>query len=220
MFTSSTHDSNCDGNVTMLEHVLQTSIFAVSNGTSFKSVEGMLQWIQSHKLTLVHQNHEKWFISWAHSSKSDGDVTILLHTLIGASLSEPHTSVTALRKCVCMLACLRPYTVNFKWAHLNISRRLNKRPQIASCPACCRGRTTARTRGRRERNLEQRRLKLMHPWQLRTVTDKGRLLKGGTNYTQYSWDRLRQGPCIINTHNKAPEIQFMTSLWSLVQVCV
>ena len=25
---------------------------------------------------------------------------------IGASLSEPHTSVTALRTCVCMLACL------------------------------------------------------------------------------------------------------------------
>ena len=41
--------------------------------------------------------------------------------LIGASLSEPHTSGTALRICVCMFACLlacllaylRPYTVNF-----------------------------------------------------------------------------------------------------------
>ena len=37
--------------------------------------------------------------------------------IIGASLSEPHTSVTALRTCVCMfaclLACLQPYTVNF-----------------------------------------------------------------------------------------------------------
>ena len=41
--------------------------------------------------------------------------------LIGASLSEPHTSGTALLTCVCMfacllaclLACLRPYTVNF-----------------------------------------------------------------------------------------------------------
>ena len=31
--------------------------------------------------------------------------------LIGASLSEPHTSGTALRKCVCMYLCLRPYTV-------------------------------------------------------------------------------------------------------------
>ena len=32
--------------------------------------------------------------------------------LIGASLSEPHTSGTALQKCV--HACLQPYTVNFK----------------------------------------------------------------------------------------------------------
>ena len=35
--------------------------------------------------------------------------------LFGASLSEPHTSVTALRKCVCIYACFdRPLTVNFK----------------------------------------------------------------------------------------------------------
>ena len=34
--------------------------------------------------------------------------------LFGASLSEPHISVTALHTCVCMLACSRPYTVNFK----------------------------------------------------------------------------------------------------------
>ena len=34
--------------------------------------------------------------------------------IIGASLSKPHTSVTALRKCVCMyLAMDRPLTVNF-----------------------------------------------------------------------------------------------------------
>jgi len=26
--------------------------------------------------------------------------------LVGASLSEPHTSVTSLRACVCMLVCL------------------------------------------------------------------------------------------------------------------
>ena len=40
--------------------------------------------------------------------------------LIGASLNEPHTSGTALWKCVkihaCLLACLRSYTVNFKCA--------------------------------------------------------------------------------------------------------
>ena len=36
--------------------------------------------------------------------------------IIGASLSEPHTSGTALRRCVCIQPCLRPYTVNFKCA--------------------------------------------------------------------------------------------------------
>ena len=39
---------------------------------------------------------------------------VTLH-IIGASLSEPHTSVTALRTRVCMLVRLdRPLTVNFK----------------------------------------------------------------------------------------------------------
>ena len=46
--------------------------------------------------------------------------------IIGTSLSEPHTSVTALCMCVvCMLACLWQYTVNFKWACLRISQGLN-----------------------------------------------------------------------------------------------
>ena len=39
------------------------------------------------------------------------------YNIIGASLSEPHTGGTALRKCVnirmYVLACLQPYTVNF-----------------------------------------------------------------------------------------------------------
>ena len=40
-----------------------------------------------------------------------------LTSLIGASLSEPHTSGTSLQKCVCnVLVCLWPYTVNFKGA--------------------------------------------------------------------------------------------------------
>ena len=38
--------------------------------------------------------------------------------IIGVSLSEPHTSGTSLRRCVCIYMtdrpCLRPYTVNFK----------------------------------------------------------------------------------------------------------
>ena len=36
--------------------------------------------------------------------------------IIGASLSEPHTSGTALWKCANVHACLRPYTVKFKCA--------------------------------------------------------------------------------------------------------
>ena len=36
--------------------------------------------------------------------------------VIGVSLSEPHTSRTALWKCVCIYVCFRPYTVNFKCA--------------------------------------------------------------------------------------------------------
>jgi len=36
-------------------------------------------------------------------------------SIIGASLSEPHTSVTAFAEVVCMYVCfLQPYTVNFK----------------------------------------------------------------------------------------------------------
>ena len=31
---------------------------------------------------------------------------IYMTRIVGASLSEPHTSVTSLRTCVCMLACL------------------------------------------------------------------------------------------------------------------
>ena len=63
-------------------------------------------------------------------------------TLVGASLSELHTSVTALHMWVCMLVCLdRPLTVNFKWAHSNIwqwwnvhadlyfSKQLSKSPE-------------------------------------------------------------------------------------------
>jgi len=45
--------------------------------------------------------------------------TSVFQSLIGASLSEPHTSVTSLRTCVCIYACLfacldRPLIGNFK----------------------------------------------------------------------------------------------------------
>ena len=43
--------------------------------------------------------------------------------IIGASLSEPHTSVTALHTHVCIYACLLAWTDHLpKWAHSYISR--------------------------------------------------------------------------------------------------
>ena len=36
----------------------------------------------------------------------------MIYHIIGASLSEPHTSVTAFAEVVCMSVCLRPYTGN------------------------------------------------------------------------------------------------------------
>ena len=92
--------------------------------------------------------------------------------MIGASLSEPHTSVTALRTRVCMLACWfvgllvcldRPLTVNFKWAHSNISRWLNVHARWRGLQLShweWAWRATARLQGRREREREWRWFKL------------------------------------------------------------
>ena len=78
--------------------------------------------------------------------------------LIGASLTEPHTSVTALctHVCICpsIYTCLDgPLTVNFKSAHSNISRGLNKPWKRA-------WRVTARSQGQHETEWEQRLIKL------------------------------------------------------------
>ena len=103
--------------------------------------------------------------------------------IIGASLSEPHTSVTAFVEVVCMYVCLRLYTVNFKWAHLNISWRLNVqdlRVVFVPSPLLHRWRATARA----QRWREARGTKTMHAWQLLTMTDKGRLLTDSTNHAQ------------------------------------
>ena len=78
---------------------------------------------------------------------------------IGASLSEPHTSVTALHTFVCIYACLlacldRPLTVNFEWAHSNISQKSISwstwRPGESYCQSAA--------------DPERRRLKLKHVW--------------------------------------------------------
>ena len=57
--------------------------------------------------------------------------------IIGASLSKPHTSGTALRKCVYVLAAIYR---KFKWAHSNISQRsisCTKHVMRATAPPEC-----------------------------------------------------------------------------------
>ena len=119
-------------------------------------------------------------------------IHVALRHLIGASLSEPHTSVTALRTRVYVgrtiyLSMDRPHTVNFKWAYLNISWK----PFVhvhAICPAHCRvgeGLLPERSVSVKE----ARGTKTTHAWQLRTMTDKGRLLT--VQITHCSWVRFR-----------------------------
>ena len=63
-----------------------------------------LLWLQSELL--------QWFLLYTFNSlPTPYSVGVLLCwvksvEIIGASLSEPHTNVTALRKCVCIRACL------------------------------------------------------------------------------------------------------------------
>ena len=57
---------------------------------------------------------------------------------------------------------------------------MNLRTGEGDCLVTVEFRLPARAQRWCERSLEQRRLKLMHAWQLRTVTDKGRLLTDGT----------------------------------------
>ena len=47
-------------------------------------------------------------------------VATIHNGVIGVSLSDPHTSETALCMCVSIYTCLQPYTVTFKWGHSNI----------------------------------------------------------------------------------------------------
>ena len=82
-FTSRTHSFNCDGDVTMLEHVFINFNLCCIQWCKFRVCRGKGS---RDTVTRVHQNHEKWFISRAHSSISDGDLTLLLHTLIHFNL--------------------------------------------------------------------------------------------------------------------------------------
>ena len=56
--------------------------------------------------------NDKWPLSYAVINST----LIICRTIIGVSLSKPHTSGTALRRCMCIQPCLWPYTINFKCA--------------------------------------------------------------------------------------------------------
>ena len=65
------------------DHVL------VTHSTSSMSIGCRVQEIRSHKVrNLYVQNHKTWLISWACSSKSDVDVTVLQHILINGCLQR------------------------------------------------------------------------------------------------------------------------------------
>ena len=86
-FTSRTHSSNCDGNVSpYLNMFLYTSIFAVSNSTSFVSVDGRIQEIQSRKFTHVHQNHENGLFHRLTAPYLMEMSQYVLHTVINFNL--------------------------------------------------------------------------------------------------------------------------------------
>ena len=67
-------------------------IFRFWEGTQTNSLQCTLYWVLSNDNILLCRMLQY----------STGGVS----SFIGASLSEPHTSVTALRKCVCIRACL------------------------------------------------------------------------------------------------------------------
>ena len=95
---------------------------------------------------------------------------------IGASLSEPHTSRNALRRCVSIRPCLRPYIVNLKCAFKYFPKNW----------------TTARVQ---RWQLQRRRLKFMdarHSSYGPTVN--GRLFADRTYLYTTGWDRFRWGP--------------------------
>ena len=102
MVISRTHSSKCDGMSTHLTHLhLNLNIFCIQvpcplyrshvhcTGVQVPCPLCMFIAWRVQEIQVPHiyipmctQNHEPWLISQAHSSKYDGDVTILLHILI------------------------------------------------------------------------------------------------------------------------------------------
>ena len=119
-------------------------------------------------------------LSEPHTSDESSDflcVCIYIY-IFGASLSEPHTSVTALRTCVCMAVCLSVCghipKILNERVEILILRRWGRGPLRRSSSVC-------REAWRLECSvgyLEMRWLKLKYTWQLPI---DGRLPTGSTN---------------------------------------
>ena len=70
----------------------------------------------------IPQSIIRWGKKVYHHSAMLGSFTCTnQHDLIEASLSKPHTSGTALRKCVCMLVCLLACVVQSDWCDIYFS---------------------------------------------------------------------------------------------------
>ena len=117
--------------------------------------------------------------------------------IIGASLSKPHTSVTALRMRVSVyLAMDRPLTctVNFKWANSNISR--TSKSCMKHCHWCEGWRRATVRAQRREPGAKmtevEARVELVC-----ASTDDGRSLRAVVDCVASG-----SGPCINGTHKR------------------
>ena len=71
-FTSRTHSSNYDGVVTMLDYVFINLNLCCIQWYKFHVCRGKGSRDTVTQIYPCDQNHEKWFISWAHGSISNG----------------------------------------------------------------------------------------------------------------------------------------------------
>jgi len=88
---SPVHSSKSDGVVTIFLHILLNFNLCClqwckSHGASLMSIACRVREICQHEFTHTNQIDEIWLNSGAHSSKSDGDVTLFLHILLNLNL--------------------------------------------------------------------------------------------------------------------------------------
>ena len=120
-----------------------------------------------------------------------GTPHVALRHLIGVSLSELHTNVTALCTCVCMYTCLlacllaldRPFTLNERIQIFHEDRREACEASGGLPSECSIG------------DPKQRRLKLKHAWHLF-------VLQAVVDWVASRVEFQVGGPCINGTHKR------------------